>query len=197
MMKMPIMITLLACCGCAKQSDLDVCQAQSVTLKGQLAQAQASLTETKSKLNDAEKRAQEAEDKVVKLLRPAKPFAARLAALLQPGAKLPKPAKELTIQGARLWMIQEEIPDISSVTLGRMPDDDEAWTIGLDGKVSAEDFGAVELKCPPRGQGRYYKILAGPLAGAYLEDQQQNQFYVWSPHFAAAHGPPCLKASVR
>ena len=67
--------------------------------------------------------------------------------------------------------------------------------IGLNGKVSPEDFGAVELRCPPRGQARYYKILSGPLAGAFMEDQQQDQFYLWSPRFVAAHGPACLKAS--
>lgn len=104
------------------------------------------------------------------------PWVAKLAAMLKPGAKLPK--VDDRSQGRNLYSV--EIEGISSPTLSIYRNNTAAWRIIVSavegGGLDAEQFGSTTLcrgkEKSPTGYGSpLYRIETGPLAGSVVERQ--------------------------
>lgn len=112
-----------------------------------------------------------------------RPTADALARLLQPKAKGLQEMK--TTGDERLWDVDGGlVPGGVMVVVGRLKAEPTAWHIGLNGKLEADDFGVVEKICGSRFI--YYKIIGGPLSGAFIQDQQQEQFILANAEYVRA-----------
>lgn len=173
--------------GCATKTDLETAKTETATshqtllktvskLQDRVAALENEVADAKSRLNDLVK-----EQRAAKEASRVRPVAEALALLLKPNAKGLKEMK--TTGDERLWDVDSGlVPDGSMVVLGRMKSDPSAWHIGLSGKFDADAFGVAERVCGKRPT--FYKITGGPLAGAIVEDQFQEQFIIASASWA-------------
>lgn len=110
----------------------------------------------------------------------SRPIADALAALLEPNNKRVKKLKpDPTDPLGDAYEVNSSIPGIVDVGMRRQPADAESWYFGISaqaGKLRPDDFGVVEKICGNRPV--YYRITSGPLKGAFIEDQLQDQFLV-------------------
>ena len=187
--------------GCATKSDLETAKTEAAAnhqtllktvskLQDRVAALENEVADAKSRLNELVK-----DQRAAKEASRARPVAEALALLLNPNAKGLKEMK--TTGDERLWDVDEGlVPGGSLVVLGRMKTDLSAWHIGLNGKYDADAFGVAEKVCGKRPG--FYKISGGPLAGAIIEDQLQDQFVIASAAWAKAKlAGSCVVASLR
>lgn len=187
--------------GCATKIEVETAKTEAATnhqtllktvskLQDRVAALENEVADAKSRLNDLVK-----EQRAAKEASRARPVSEALAFLLKPNAKGLKEMK--TTGDERLWDVDEGlVPGGSLVVLGRMKTDQSAWHIGLNGKFDADAFGVAEKVCGKRPV--FYKITGGPLAGAIIEDQLQDQFVIASAAWAKAKlAGSCVVASLQ
>lgn len=154
------------------KTNLDEAKLQITALQGQVNIAKAETVACQSRLADAN------------AARP-RPVADALASLLGPKSKQvkkmrPDPSDPL----GDAYEVSLSIPGVVDVGMRRQPADPLSWYFGISAQAGAlrpDDFGVVEKQCGNRPV--YYRIMSGPLKGAFIEDQLQDQFLIANPSY--------------